>query len=219
MLLPKLVPEMIECLKHPDPALRQPAAYCVGVLAQYASAALGPVMGTVLPLVNQIVTAPEARSPEHGSATDNAVSSLIKIAKFCGAGLNVDNLMKAVLTYLPMIYDGIEARLVHGWMVNGLAKGEQLWIGPGGSRVPDLLGALARGLLQHRLNTEGLKEGEDDKGLLDTEEDLFEDTTLTQLPRIADAVKASPVAAAVAGYIRAMKPQLRDELTQRGFPA
>jgi hypothetical protein len=38
--------------------------------------------------------------------------------------------MRGVLAYLPIKSDGIEARLVHGWMVDGLAALDPLWVCP-----------------------------------------------------------------------------------------
>jgi hypothetical protein len=218
VLLPKFVPHMIECMSAEDPQLRQPATYAVGVLAQYAPEALKPVLKQCLGLISKVVTAKDARESDNALATDNAVSSLVKVAKFCGEGLDTESLMKGVLSYLPLRYDDTESKLVHSWMVTGLGRGEPLWIGANGSRVPDLLAALARGLEQHRLNVDGLDDDEEESDdLIDTADPLFDNATLEALPRIAAAVKKSPVAAAVAGYVRTLPKNLKKELLKRGF--
>jgi hypothetical protein len=60
----------------------------------------------------------------------------------------VDAVMNAALAYLPFRHDAIEARLIHGWLVDGLAAADPLWTGQGFSRGGALITALARCLVR-----------------------------------------------------------------------
>lgn len=163
-----------------------------------------------------------ARDGDMEMATDNAVSSIIKIAKFRPQNVDAQALMSSVVPYLPFKADGIEARLVHGWLVAGLATSDPLWIGAGGSRIPALLTALAKGLYQHKKNTEANEHAadEDDEEEVEEEEELFDEATIAQLRQIAAGIKASPAQAGpVQALVRGMSKKLQAVMAEYGFPA
>jgi hypothetical protein len=167
-----------------------------------------------------VLAAPDARSEEKASGTDNVLSSLVKIAKFRGGSAGVDSeaIMTAALKYIPLKNDAIEARLVHGWLVDGVASADPLWMGAGGARGRELISALGRALFAHeRAMAEGggqragagtaadPDDDEDDDG-----EPLFEDATLARLPGIAAALKAGPMAGAVAAVIASLSRKVQE---------
>jgi hypothetical protein len=105
--------------------------YGAGVCALFGGPKFDAYVPGVKDTLIKIVTSPDSRDEENDCATDNAVSSLLKIAmhRSAGPGVYVYQIMVGVLAYLPIKGDGIEARLVHGWLVDGLAANDELWIG------------------------------------------------------------------------------------------
>lgn len=125
-LLPQFVPSMLESMTAKATLLRQCAVYGAGVCAEHGGPGFDQYLGPVLQTLGAVIQAPGSRKNENECPTDNAVSSVIKIAKFRAASLPipVDSLMTMVLSYLPLKGDGIEARLVHKWMVDAVETSE-----------------------------------------------------------------------------------------------
>ena len=70
-----------------------------------------------LPLLVQVIQAPDSREPENCNATENAISAVTKICKFqpqCVA--NMSEVHTAWLTWLPVWEDTDEAEHVYGYL-------------------------------------------------------------------------------------------------------
>jgi hypothetical protein len=208
-------------MTHDNPILRQAALYGSGVLAEFGGPEITPMAADFVERIVSIVTSDGAREGEMESATDNAVSALVKFARFRSAEVDSDMIMNGVVAYLPIRGDGIEARNVHGQMIRGLATADPFWIGAGGGRVPAILLALAKGIRQHLINTDD--DCDPDESLGETAqygEDLFEeegDGSLAELRSIVAGVVHSPQAAAVAQIIGGMDKHLQTVMTSYGF--
>jgi importin-5 len=128
-ILEAMLPALIDILSTSEiPTLLQAAAYGVAVCAQHGGAQVTPYVKPMLSCLFRSVTAADARTGEKENATDNAVSALLKIAEFrAGApGVDVDTIMSGVVAYLPIKADGVEARQVHGQVVQAIASRESL---------------------------------------------------------------------------------------------
>jgi len=223
-LMPTFLPAVLEAASPAcDAFLRQAACYGLGICAQHGGAAFSPHIPAAAARLFAVVTAANAKEEASLSATENAVSALIKLARFRAAegGVDADRIMAGALGFLPFRSDAMEARLVHGWLVQALAAMDPLWIGRDGSRVPACLSALANALIAHKKNMGGSSAagagGEEEDEEEETEDALFEDASLAQLSAIGAGIRASPQAAAVAGIVHGLKKRQQAALAEFGF--
>jgi hypothetical protein len=226
VLLGHFLPVLQECVTHASPLLRQPSTYGVGVCAQHAGDGFAAAVPALFERLVAAIRAEGSREGDMHGATDNAVSALIKLAKFRPALVHAQGVMPGVLAYLPMRADGIEARLVHGWMVDGLAAEDPMWCGAGGAQVPALLRALAKTLVLHQQRARSEAEaaaaagGDEEEEDEDDDEPLFEDAALRKLAAFAAHVRADAGRAnAVAGVVSAMRPAEQAVMRVIGFVA
>lgn len=221
VLVPAVVPAMLEAAsKDADPYVRQAACYGLGVCAVHAGDAFVPFAATAAARLYAVVADKAARHEDNLLPTENALSALIKLAKFRGtvAGVDPNAIMAGALAVLPFKADGIEARCVHGWLIGGIASGDPLWVGPDGSRFPAALTALANALVAHKVNMDGAAAaGDDDEEEEDTDDALILPVHLAQLPAIFAALKAGPQAVAVANLVRGMKKKQQAALAEYGL--
>lgn len=222
VLVSTVVPAMLEAAsKDEECFVRQAACYGLGVCAVHAGDAFTPFAVAAGARLYAVVTDKAARSEDNLSATENAVSALIKLAKYRGTvpGVDVNAIMAGALAMLPFKADGIEARAVHGWLITGIATMDPMWIGADGSRFPAALTALANALVAHKVNMDGAAAaaGEDDEEEEDTDDALILPVHLAQLPAIFAGIKAGPHAAAVAALVRGMKKKQQAALAEYGL--
>jgi hypothetical protein len=123
-LLGVFVPQLVDAMGSSKPALQQPAVYGAGVCAEHAGPAFAQFIPEIMRKLGDVVRAPDSRVGDNENVSDNAVSSIIKMAKFRPEAVDRNALMSMALSYIPLKADGIEGRLVHGWMVDGLVAGE-----------------------------------------------------------------------------------------------
>lgn len=197
--------------------------YGIGICAQHAA---GDQFTKAVPALvdglRAVVGAPGARDGEVESATDNAVSALIKLARFRPAQVSADHVMPSVLAYLPMKGDGIEARLIHGWLVDGILASDPFWIGPGGANAPQALRSFARILTLHlQRAAKAAAENDDNNDEEDDEDDtdpVLEEDSIAKMRSFATStIKNSPQAAFVAGIVSTMSPKEVQALKSIGF--
>ena len=223
ILLDTMLPALLDGASDADDLLRQSSVYGLGVCAVRAPDRVAPLAGKMVESLTAIIFAPGARSYESGSATDNAVSALIKLARHVSAAVDCDAIMGGVLAYLPFKHDGIEARLVHGWLVEAIATGDPLWLGADMSRMPAALRAVADAIIAHNANVAGGGGGGggggDDEEEHDDDDDeaLLSEAHIAQLQATFAAAKASPMGATIMGIVRAMKPKQQAALAEYGL--
>jgi hypothetical protein len=213
---------LIECTKPGNSLLLQPVVYGIGICAQHAS---GDQFTNAVPALveglRSVVGAPDARDGEVESATDNAVSALIKLARFRPTQVNAEHIMPSVLAYLPMKGDGIEARLIHSWLVDGILSSDPFWIGTGGANAPQALRSFARTLTLHlkRAAQAAAEENaeEDEESEEDTDPVLEEDSIAKMRSFATSTLKNSPQAAYIAGIMSTMSPKEVQALKSIGF--
>lgn len=222
-ILPVFVPHVLECCRSKHVTLRQPATYGIGILAQYGGEAFLQHIPTAVRELMAVASAPDAKVDDNIFATDNAVSSLIKLAKYRqgSPGVDTEGIMAAALAYLPFKADAIEGCLVHGWMVEALASMDPFWFGPGASRAQPFMSALGRALASHKANVEANKqaaeEAEDDEEGAEDEEELIEKKHIAMLPGIAAAIKSAPFAAQFSALFASLSKKEKAAFTHYGF--
>jgi hypothetical protein len=220
-VLDSVMPHLLECVTNANPSLRQPAAYSMGVLAEHGGEKFAPHIPAAVRMLVAVASAPGAREDSAAFATDNAVSSLVKLARYRPLNVDVEALMTSALAFMPFKADGMEACLVHGWLIEGIASMAPQWVGPTGARLTAAVSCLARAIIAHHANVETNKNAaaaEDEEEGDDDEEPLFEDAAIAALPRVGAAVKTGPHAAAFAAACGSLPKKERAALAAYGFP-
>jgi len=127
-ILPPMLAAVLDVLTTPggEATLRQAAAYGASVCAQHGGAGVTPHVPALIDGLVKSVTAAGARVGEAENATDNAVSALVRFAlhRRDSPGVDADALLSGVVAYLPLRADGVEARAVHGLVVEAVATSE-----------------------------------------------------------------------------------------------
>ena len=120
------------------------------------------------------------------------------------------------LQFLPFLQDSIEARLVHGWLVEGFVNMDPLWIGPGGSRGQAVVAALGAGLIANEKRIENGIDAGDEDGDEGDGDPLFTEASLNTLRTRAPVLLAGPAGGAVRAVIAKLKPSQQKALAKYG---
>lgn len=97
--------------------VRQAAAYGFGVMGMNGGTVYARACAEALPPLFALISAPESRSVENNTATENAVSAVTKILKFNNSCVdNIDKLHQVWLSWLPIHEDTEETPHVYGYL-------------------------------------------------------------------------------------------------------
>ena len=98
-----------------DDSVRQAAVYGIGVFATFTSGpSFNPWASRILGVLDQAIQIPVQKSKKsHGHARDNAISSIGKIIKHQSANIDLNLVVPAFVSVLPIKHDKVEARLTH----------------------------------------------------------------------------------------------------------
>lgn len=215
-LLPTAFPIMLQLAAHTRPVMRQAAVYGLGVVAQHAPAFATQHASAIVARLGAVIQAPDARSDDNENCTDNAVAALYKVARFLSSAPGVDSrgFVSAILAYLPLRSDGLEAQVLHGSIVDALIKQDEFWLGSGMSNVPQVMRVLADALIQHKINTEDAVDDEEE----DTGEQLFTPAAMDQLIALFQGIKGNAaVAPTMTAIVRSLKPKQQAALVNAGL--
>ena len=73
---------MLQYVKDKQAEVRQAAIYGCGILGQFGGEQFAQTCAQILPLMLEIIMAPESREAENVNPTENAISAIAKILKF-----------------------------------------------------------------------------------------------------------------------------------------
>lgn len=73
---------MIQYIKDKQAEVRQAAIYGTGILGQFGGEQFAQTCAQVLPLLMEVILAPDSREPENVNPTENAISAVAKILKY-----------------------------------------------------------------------------------------------------------------------------------------
>ena len=138
------MPHFLSAAVNSHSDLRQAAVYGVGVCAEFGGAAFAPYMKPVVGVLNACVTAPDAREEDNAAPTENAISSLGKIAMFQRdaiqpqLGQPPEALVDFWLSLLPLNEDIVEARSVHALLVKRVADNDAAVLGANNKNLPEI---------------------------------------------------------------------------------
>jgi hypothetical protein len=219
-LLQSLIPSLLDGITFEDSFVRHCAAYGIGVCAQHAGEQFEPFVPAAIEGLTVMATAKEAKEFENGSATDNAVAALIKIAAYRRQSVDSDAIIAGALSFLPMKFDTIEARYIHGALIEGMSAGDEFWLGKDMSRMDACLKVLANTLIAHKNNTterqQQAAEDEDDDEEVD-EEPLITQKHLELMASMFEGLKTSPLAGAVASIVSGLSRKQQAALAEYGL--
>jgi len=136
--VPMAVKYMLENAKNPNVFLRQAAVYGLGVCAQRGGGQFTPFVEQTVTTLIQVIEHPNARKGNNGSATDNAISALLK----CILYRQVTQLVPKLLGYLPCNSDVLEARVIHYLLYKAVAEKHPAFM-EFGARLKDIFAAAA----------------------------------------------------------------------------
>lgn len=117
-LFPHIMPLYLEYLVDADPAIRQAAAFGVGIFARVGTDAFFPFVADTLARLNAACSKEDANSEEFEMATDNAVSSIAWICATFPTQLDLSTILPLWLRFLPIRADEEEAVVVYNNLCN-----------------------------------------------------------------------------------------------------
>lgn len=144
-LLEHIFPYMLGAAKASDTSLRQAACYGLGAAAEGVGAEVyKPYAGKASQALLEVVTSEGSRDPSNAVATDNAVSSLLKLLNpTLGPCIPQKQVAQAVAHSLPLEADQEEAEVVHPRVATLVASKDTTLLGQQLENLPALVAVLA----------------------------------------------------------------------------
>ncbi|KAJ1726941.1 importin subunit beta-3, partial [Coemansia biformis] len=117
--------------------LRQAAAYGVGVMAQFGGDVYADfVAGTALPALLAGIARPDAREADNLYATENMVSAVAKVLRFCPAKIaDARAVLQAWFRALPISNDEDEVPFTYEYLVSVIREQPDALLPPGDARA------------------------------------------------------------------------------------
>ncbi|XP_064455719.1 importin-5-like [Ornithodoros turicata] len=134
---------MMELLGSQSAEVRQAASYGVGVLALFGGEAFAKICANAVPLLVQVIEAPESRSLEHIFATENAISAVSKILLSCSQEVNAQEVIPRWFSWLPVWEDEEENPHVYGLLCSLLEVNHPALLGENNNNLPRIVMVMA----------------------------------------------------------------------------
>ncbi|CAL8124033.1 unnamed protein product [Orchesella dallaii] len=147
----QFIPQLLNYVADASPEVRQAASYGCGVMAQFGQEAFSPACKEALPRLVQIVSNPEARGETNITATENAISAVAKIIKFCPSAVNLEEVVPIWISWLPIWEDKDEMDSVYGLLCDLVESDNPLALGPQGSNLPRIILVIAETFVRKAL--------------------------------------------------------------------
>lgn len=149
---------LLKFCNHKNSDLRQAAVYGVGALAQFAPEVFGQAIPECVKQLTAAISRPDAREEDEAAATANAVSALYKIVQFRPQFADCTQAMNVWLRALPVSGDILEARIVHGHLINLVASNNAVVLGQNNQNIPAIIKIFAQISLDSEVTTKESKE-------------------------------------------------------------
>jgi len=137
---------MLACVSSPQPEVRQAAAYGCGVLGQFGGPGLAAAAAQAVPLLCEVIQAPDSRAVENINPTENAISAVTKILQFNGSAVNLDQVLPLWFSWLPVTEDGDEAPYVYSFLADLVEANNPHILGANNSSLPRVVAIIAEAL-------------------------------------------------------------------------
>lgn len=124
--------------------IRQAALYGIGQLAQQTGPTFVEFFQSVIPNMVHQINHPNSRNDELIMATENGISAVGKILKYCPQIANQQELLKCWTDWLPIWEDETEIPFVMGFLLELIEQNNQTVMGgPSSSNLPRLVAIVA----------------------------------------------------------------------------
>ncbi|MFH4978712.1 hypothetical protein AB6A40_005421 [Gnathostoma spinigerum] len=155
---PKFYPPMLAALSDEFPEVRQAAAYGFGIMGMCGGPAYAQACAGGLERLAAMINDPNARSTEEGvDATENAISAVAKILKHNSSLIDVNSVIPAFLSWLPVWDDTEESPYVYGYFADLIESNNPLVLGENNVNLPKILSIIVQAFQK------GAFDEEDDK--------------------------------------------------------
>lgn len=123
--------------------IRQAALWGIGSLAQNNGLAFHEYFQSIIPGIVKMIGHPEARTEEYIMATENGISAICKILKYCPQIANHNDLLKCWVDWLPIWEDEDEVPVVMDYLLQLIEQNNPTVMGPNSSNLPRLVAIFA----------------------------------------------------------------------------
>ncbi|KAL2179481.1 armadillo-type protein [Thermothelomyces heterothallicus CBS 202.75] len=114
---------LLQGCQDPSPAIRQAAAYGIGVAARHGGEAWSAFLGGAVPFLFEAMRVPDARDEDNVYATENACAAIAKILHFnASAVTQQDQIIAEWLNTLPITNDEEAAPYAYLYLAELIAK-------------------------------------------------------------------------------------------------
>ncbi|KAI9481685.1 MAG: armadillo-type protein [Benjaminiella poitrasii] len=118
--------------------VRQASAYGVGIMGQFGGPQYADACAAALEPLFNLINSPNAREDGIVFVTENAISAIAKICKFNSSKFQLEPVLAAWLTTLPIVNDDQEAPIVYTYLLDLLEAQHPSILGPNNSNIPHI---------------------------------------------------------------------------------
>lgn len=137
------LPLMTNGILDKNKDIRQAALYGIGQLAQQCGATFQEYFQGIIPNIVQMVNHAEARSDDFIMATENGISAIGKILKYCPQIPSYNDLLKCWVDWLPIWEDEAEVPVVMEFLLQLIEQNNPTVMGMNSSNLPRLVAIVA----------------------------------------------------------------------------
>ncbi|XP_016295941.1 importin-5-like [Sinocyclocheilus anshuiensis] len=128
----------MQSLCDTSPEVRQAAAYGIGVMAQFGGENYRPAFTEAVPLLVGVIQSPDSRAKENVNATENCISAVAKVMKYCPECINVNEILPHWLSWLPLNEDKEEAVHTFSYLCDLIESNNPTVLGPDNTNLPKI---------------------------------------------------------------------------------
>ncbi|KAK7090444.1 importin-5-like [Littorina saxatilis] len=144
---------IVEYITDKQSEVRQAAAYGIGVMAQFGGLVYADVCPECIPRLVSVIEHPDSKQVENINATENAISAVVKICKYNGSKVNVDEIIPRLMHWLPVTEDPDEAIHIYNYVCDLLEANHPGVMGENGANLPHIFSIIAEAIMQEILES------------------------------------------------------------------
>jgi len=142
-LFQHFLPTSIQYISDPDPSVRQAAVYGMGVFSQAGGEVIAQAIPGILSRLSQIIVAPDSRSENYITPTENAIAAVGKICQFHSTAIDTAAVLPTWLSWLPVLEDKVESKVTYAQLCTFVEGNNPHILGQGFTNLPKILSIFA----------------------------------------------------------------------------